>query len=80
MRMLLACLSFVVFAPLATAQNLTAPPNLGGAAVVPPPPQRPVSSGSPEILRHRDPTGKPCLDVSARAQPHTINPNLYQRN
>jgi hypothetical protein len=35
MRMLLACLSFVVFAPLATAQNLTAPPNVGGAGVVP---------------------------------------------
>jgi hypothetical protein len=60
MRMLLACLSFVVFAPMATAQNLTAPPNVAGAGVIPLSPQRPVFSG-PEILRHRDPTGSHAL-------------------
>ena len=35
------------------------------------------ASGGNEILRHRDFTGRPCLDVSGYAQPHTINRDLY---
>jgi hypothetical protein len=34
-------------------------------------------SGSNEILRHRDFTGRACLVVNAFARPHTVNPNLY---
>ena len=61
MRMLLACLSCGVFALLATAQNLRRRPMWAGRC----------------CSRHSDPTGKPCLDVSTRSRPHTINPNLY---
>jgi hypothetical protein len=35
------------------------------------------SSAGDTILRHRDFTGKPCLEVTGFARPHTINPNLY---
>lgn len=35
------------------------------------------ASAGAEILRHRGPTGKPCLVVSGLARAHTINPNLY---
>jgi hypothetical protein len=62
MRMLLACLSFVVFAPLATARNLRH--------------RRPMWAGR-VLFPTSGPTGKPCLDVGARSRPHTINPNLY---
>jgi hypothetical protein len=34
-------------------------------------------SGGNEILRHRDFAGSPCLTVSGSAQPHAIDPNLY---
>lgn len=30
-----------------------------------------------QVLRHRDFTGRPCLDVEGYAKPHTIDPNLY---
>jgi hypothetical protein len=30
-----------------------------------------------QILRHKDFTGRPCLDVNGYAQPHTIDPHLY---
>jgi hypothetical protein len=56
MRMLLACLSFVVFAPLATARNLRH--------------RRPMWAGR-VLFPTSGPTGKPCLDVSARSRPHT---------
>jgi hypothetical protein len=35
-----------------------------------------ASSGN-DLLRHRDFTGRPCLDVAGYAKPHTINPNLF---
>jgi hypothetical protein len=35
------------------------------------------SSGGTEVLRHRGPTGQPCLEVSAFSRPHTIDPNLF---
>jgi hypothetical protein len=35
------------------------------------------SSASTEILRHRDFTGKPCLDVAGSARARTTDPNLY---
>jgi hypothetical protein len=30
-----------------------------------------------DILRHRDPAGRPCLSVGGFARPHIVNPNLY---
>jgi hypothetical protein len=30
-----------------------------------------------QVLRHKDFTGRPCLDVTGQAEPHTIDPNLY---
>jgi hypothetical protein len=30
-----------------------------------------------QILRHRDFTGRPCLDVAGYAEPHMIDRNLY---
>jgi hypothetical protein len=35
------------------------------------------ASGGSEILRHRDFTGKACLDVDGFARPHVVNNNLY---
>lgn len=35
------------------------------------------SSAGAEILRHRSPTGAPCLAVVGSPRRHTVNPNLY---
>jgi hypothetical protein len=35
------------------------------------------ASAGTEILRHRGPTGNPCLDVGGFARPHTVNKKLY---
>jgi hypothetical protein len=35
-------------------------------------------SGGNDILRHRDPMGRPCLAVGGFARPQIINPNLYE--
>lgn len=53
-------------------------PAFGGAGVRAPiaPPTFGASKGD-EILRHRGPTGKPCLMVTGSARPHTVNRNLY---
>jgi hypothetical protein len=37
----------------------------------------PAFGASTSILRHRDFTGRPCLDVGGYAEPHRIDPNLY---
>jgi hypothetical protein len=50
-----------------------------GAGGYPGPSQTPsfdASSGT-EMLRHRSPTGSPCLDVGGFARRHTLNSNLY---
>jgi hypothetical protein len=53
-------------------------PTLGGVGVPAPvaPPTFGASRGN-EILRHRGPTGRPCLTVGGFARPHTINSKLY---
>lgn len=53
-------------------------PMVGGAGLAPPAqsPTIGAARGS-EILRHRGPTGKPCLTVGGFARPHTVNANLY---
>jgi hypothetical protein len=35
------------------------------------------ASRGTEALRHRSPSGKPCIVVSGYAHPHGVNPNLY---
>ena len=35
-----------------------------------------ASAGS-EMLRHRSPTGSPCLEVNGFSRRHTVNSNLY---
>lgn len=41
------------------------------------PPSMFGASANSQVLRHRDFTGRPCLDVSGYAEAHRINPNLY---
>lgn len=55
-------------------------PVFGGVGVPPPNPIQTPSfsaSGETEMLRHRGPTGSPCLEVSGSARHHTIDRNLY---
>jgi hypothetical protein len=81
---LVLSLASITLSDLVNAQGVTAPagtpsrPVVGGTTGVPPS-QRPLISGSQnlDILRHRDPTGKPCLTVYGSARPHTMNPNLF---
>jgi hypothetical protein len=76
-------LASILFTEGAGAQSVTAPagtvsrPVVGGSGGTSP--QPPLISGSQnlEILRHRDPAGKPCLTVSGFARPHTTTPNLF---
>jgi hypothetical protein len=59
----------------AAAQISTAPP----LRDIPVPKASPVfgaSSGN-DVLRHRGPTGSPCLEVGGFARPHTTVSNLY---
>jgi hypothetical protein len=53
-------------------------PVVGGVGVAAPAgtPTFGASNGT-EILRHRGPTGSPCLSVGGFARPHLVNPNLY---
>jgi hypothetical protein len=44
----------------------------------PPDPPRIISSSQNlDVLRHRDPTGKPCLNVWGFARPQIVNPNSF---
>jgi hypothetical protein len=35
------------------------------------------ASQNTELLRHRDPAGKPCLAINGSARPYTVNTNLF---
>jgi hypothetical protein len=60
------------------AQSGTAPSSQGGVGLrVPTEPRTFGASSGTEILRHRGPTGNPCLAVSGFARPHVVNPNVY---
>ena len=54
-------------------------PVVGGTSGVSRPVSPPRISGSEhlEIMRHRDPSGKPCLAVYGFARTHSVNPSLY---
>jgi hypothetical protein len=84
-RVVLAFIGLVVgIACAANAQSTATPfetpsrPTVGGTGIQAPsqPPVFGASRGT-EILRHRGPTGKPCLSVVGFARPHIVNPNLY---
>jgi hypothetical protein len=49
---------------------------MGGQNPGAPTPNFGASAGS-DMLRHRDFAGKPCLDVTGFARPHTIDAHLY---
>lgn len=75
---------FVASASVANAQSTTSPfdslspPTVGGVGVrAPSEPAIIGASRGSEILRHRGPTGSPCLAVGGFARPHIVNPNLY---
>ena len=67
---------------IASAQSGMSPfgnssPIEGATSGVQIPAPLPAFGASPGILRHRDFTGRPCLDVGGYAEPHRIDPNLY---
>ncbi len=83
-RMGVAFVWLAVMGCCASAQSGSPPfqspsaPDLGGAGIrAPTPPLIIGASQGNDILRHRAPTGSPCLTVSGFARPHTVNPNLY---
>jgi hypothetical protein len=76
---------FLVLSTGANGQTLPPPgttslPTVRGTPGAPPPPNVPLISGSQnlEILRHRDPAGKPCLTVNGYARPKIANPSLFE--
>jgi hypothetical protein len=52
-------------------------PTVGASSGERIPSPQPSFGASTGILRHRDFTGRPCLDVGGYAEPHKIDPNLY---
>jgi hypothetical protein len=63
-RVVVASLLLATASYSAMAQVISTPPNF-------------EASGNTDILRHRGPTGSPCLTVSGYARHHTIDRNLY---
>jgi hypothetical protein len=86
-RIIRAALAILCLAPIASsAWSQSDLPQYGnpsravpGGVGVPAPAQKPTfgASNGTEILRHRGPTGSPCLAVGGFARPHVVNPNLY---
>jgi hypothetical protein len=76
-RIAVALICVVSVASAASAQDGTGA-GLGAAGnpALRPAPSFGASSGT-EMLRHRGPTGSPCLDVSGFARRLTVNSNLY---
>ena len=81
-RIPLALIWLTTIACSASAQSGTSfgssSPTVGGT--IPTPGSTPTifgAEGGNEILRHRAPTGSPCLAVGGFARPHYVNPNLY---
>jgi hypothetical protein len=71
---------FVASACSANAQSAEglSRPVIGGVGVsAPSQPALIGASKGTDILRHRGPTGSPCLSVGGFARPHIVDPNLY---
>jgi len=77
LRTAIAAIFLGLFTGAVSAQNTTAP--VFGGVGVPAPTQSPTfrASSGTDLLRHRGPTGAPCLDVGGFARPHTTVSNLY---
>ena len=80
-RVALAVLCLVAIGCSASAQsgmNSSSSPVVGGTipGANSPPPTFGASGGN-DVLRHRGPTGSPCLAVGAFARPYSTNTNLY---
>jgi hypothetical protein len=84
-RFAMACIGLAVeITSPASAQSALPPfeapsrPGAGGVGI-PIPSQPPVfgPAGGTEILRHRGPTGKPCLSIDGSARRHAANANVY---
>lgn len=83
-RVVLALISLAVVVEAASAQSGTnlfeksTRPTVGGVGITAPldTPTIRASAGE-EILRHRGPTGSPCLTVGGIARPHVANPNVF---
>lgn len=78
-RFAIALIWLTALAGPALAQGESVPVFGGVGVPVPHPAQTPsfAASGDTGMLRHRDPTGSPCLGVSGFARRHTIDSNLY---
>src|SRR5262249_34109126 len=76
-RIAVALISVAAAAGFAAAQTSTAPVLRGVG--VPAPAQSPTfeASSNTTMLRHRGPTGSPCLEVGGFARRHTTVSNLY---
>jgi hypothetical protein len=81
-RVLLILVALVVLSCGASAQNGigafdNSPPTVGASdgAQIPATPHSFGASTGPRV--HRDFTGQPCLEVGGYAQPHVIDPTLY---
>ena len=77
LRTSLAVIWLLAIPTYAWAQSKSAP-SYGSVGV--PAPASPATFGAStgtETLRHRGPTGDPCLEVGGFTRPHTTVPNLY---
>jgi hypothetical protein len=83
MRVAIALTFLSAISSAASAQGTAIPfgssrPTVGGTMQSPSEPLPTFgASGNTEVLRHRGPTGKPCLTVSGSSRSHTIDQNLY---
>ena len=76
-RVIVALAWLIAVSSSVSAQSEEPPSEKRGVGVrLPDTPTISASSGN-DILRHRAPTGSPCLAVSGFARPHVVNPNVY---
>ena len=71
----LICLAAVPGSVL--AQSETDPSSQGEVGLRVPEGRTIGASSGTDILRHRGPSGSPCLAVGGQARPHVVNPNVY---
>ena len=80
-RAVLAGLCVVLAGGAAAAQGLSpltpSRPAFGGPSGIVPSAPPVITGASSDILRHRDPAGRPCLMVEGMARAHTLNSHLF---
>lgn len=77
-RSLIASVWLVAAICPALAQSELGRPQTGavGLHALPEPPTF-SASGSTDVLRHRSPSGGPCLNVSGMSRAHRVSPNVF---